>query len=411
MDDTQRAVELRKMQRLATGLLIAVTLLFALTSLLVGRWPWLGFIRAFAEASMIGALADWFAVTALFRHPMGIPIPHTAIIPERKERIAESFGRFVESNFLDPEKIAERLQRQDLAVRLARTMRQPSRANQVADLVAEILGGLLKVANDEDVEQLLAQGLSDRLGAVPVAPLLGRVLQTAAADQRHREILLQVMEAGTVWIEANQMAIRKRIASELPRWLPPIVDQKIYEKLLDSARRMLGEISMNPNHPLYDDFTVMVDNWIENLQHDPQVRERGEALKAEFLAQPLLREVASSAWQDFKAGLVVQSSEVDSPLRQSIASGLAHLGDVLERQPEWRAKVDTWLEGMVRFVIGRYGRVAGEFITQTVNSWDTMETSRKIELQFGRDLQFIRINGTVVGGLAGLVIYTISLFL
>jgi uncharacterized membrane-anchored protein YjiN (DUF445 family) len=409
MNDTERAAELRKMQRLATGLLVAVTLLFALTSALIGRWPWLGFIRAFAEASMIGALADWFAVTALFRHPLGIPIPHTAIIPERKERIAISFGRFVETNFLDPDKIAERLNRQDLAMRLARTMRQPARANQVADFVAEALGGLLKVANDEDVEQLLAQGLSDRLGAVPVAPLIGRVLETAAADQRHREILLQAVELGTTWIEANQAGIRRRIAGELPRWLPPIVDKTIYEKLLEGSRRMLGELAMNPQHPLYDDFTATVDAWIQNLQHDPQVRARGEELKAEFLAQPLLREVASATWQDFKSGLVTQSTSPESPLRQSIASGLARLGDALEHDPEWRAKVDSWVASMTRFIVGRYGRVAGEFITQTVNGWDTMETSRKIELMFGRDLQFIRINGTVVGGLAGLVIYVISL--
>ncbi len=411
MDDTQRAADLRKMQRLATGLLILVTIIFGVTRYYEQYWHWLGFIRAFSEAAMIGALADWFAVTALFRHPLGIPIPHTAIIPERKERIAVSFGRFVETNFLDPDKIAERLSRQDLAVRLARTMRQPARANQVADFVAETIGGLINVANDNDVEQLLAQGLADRLGAVPVAPLLGRILQTTAADQRHRQILIQIVEAGTIWIEANQIAIRRRIASELPRWLPPIVDQKIYEKFLEAARRMLGELAMNPNHPLYDDFTAMIDEWIENLQHDPQVRARGEELKAEFLAQPLLREVAASAWKDFKDGLVVQSTVPDSPLRQSIASGLSHLGDALERDPEWRAKVDSWVESMIRFIVGRYGRVAGEFITQTVNSWDTMETSRKIELQFGRDLQFIRINGTVVGGLAGLIIYTVSTFL
>lgn len=410
MDDTQRAAELRKMQRLATGLLVAVTILFLITSLLQGWAPWLGFIRAFAEAAMIGALADWFAVTALFRHPLGIPIPHTAIIPARKDRIAVSFGRFVEGNFLDPDKIAERLRRQDLSIKLARTMRQPGRANQVADLVAEVLGGFLKVANDEDVEQLLARGLSDRLGAVPVAPLLGRVLQAATADQRHREILLQAVEVATNWIESNQAIIRKRIAGELPRWLPPIVDQKIYEKLLDAARKMLGELYHNPEHPLYDQFTATVDNWIQNLQHDPQVHARAEALKAELLAQPLLREVATSAWQDLKAAMLAQSTTPDSPLRQSITAGLSHLGDALEHDPEWRAKVDYWAEAMTRFIVGRYGRVAGEFITQTVLSWDTMETSRKIELQFGRDLQFIRINGTVVGGLAGLVIYTVSLF-
>lgn len=396
------------MQRLATGLLIGVTLVFVLTRILEGSVPWLGYVRAFAEAAMIGALADWFAVTALFRHPLGVPIPHTAIIPARKDVIAESFGRFVERNFLDPQKIAERLHRQDMAGRLARSMRQPARANQVADFAAEALGGLLRVVNDEDVERLLARGLSDRLGAVPVAPLIGRVLEAAAADQRHREILVQAVEVGSDWVESNQTIIRKRIAGELPRWLPPIVDQKIYEKLLDATQRMLAELHENPDHPLYDQFTATVDRWIENLQHDPSVRARGEELKAELLAQPLLREVASSVWQDLKTAMVTQGSMPESPMRQSIASGLAHLGDALERDPEWRAKVDSWVEGMTRFIVGRYGRVAGEFITQTIHGWDAVETSRKIELQFGRDLQFIRINGTVVGGLAGLAIYVVS---
>jgi uncharacterized membrane-anchored protein YjiN (DUF445 family) len=409
MDDTQRAAELRKMQWMATGLLIGVTLLFVITSALLGWAPWLGFVRAFAEAAMIGALADWFAVTALFRHPLGIPIPHTAIIPARKDRIAVSFGGFVERNFLDPDKIGERLRRQDVAGRLARSLRQPERAARVADFAAEALGGLLRVANDEDVGQLLARGLSDRLGAVPAAPLVGRLLGAAAADQRHREILVQVVQVATDWIEVNQASIRRRIAGELPSWLPPIVDQKIYEKLLDAARRTLAELHDNPDHPLYGQFIATVDHWIENLQYDPQVRARGEELKAELLAQPMLREVAASVWQDLKAALMAQSVAPDSPLRRSIASGLSHLGDALERDPEWRAKVDGWAEGLARYAVTRYGRSAGEFITQTVHGWDAVDTSRKIELQFGRDLQFIRINGTVVGGLAGLVIYAVSL--
>jgi uncharacterized membrane-anchored protein YjiN (DUF445 family) len=366
-------------------------------------------VRAFAEAAMIGALADWFAVTALFRHPLGLPIPHTAIIPARKDRIAVSFGGFVERNFLDPDKIAERLRRQDVAGRLARSMRHPQRAAQVADFVAEALGGLLRVANDEDVGQLLTRGLSARLGAVPAAPLVGRLLGAAAADERQREILVQGVEVATTWIEANQASIRRRIAVELPGWLPPIVDQKIYEKLLDTARRTLSELHENPDHPLYGQFIATVDRWIENLQYDPQVIARGEDLKAELLAQPMLREVAASVWQDLKAALMAQSAAPDSPLRRSIASGLSHLGDALERDPEWRAKVDGWAEGLARFVVARYGRAVGEFITQTVHGWDAVDTSQKIELQFGRDLQFIRINGTVVGGLAGLVIYAVSL--
>jgi uncharacterized membrane-anchored protein YjiN (DUF445 family) len=409
MNDIQRAAELRKMQRLASGLLAAVTIIFLISSALLGRAPWLGFVRAFAEAAMIGALADWFAVTALFRHPLGLPIPHTAIIPSRKDRIAVSFGGFVERNFLDPEKIVERLRRQDVAGRLAKLLRQPERSAQVADFAAESLAGLLRVANDDDVGQLLARGLSDRLGAVQATPLIGQILGVALADQRQRDILVQVVRVATDWIESNQQSIRSRIAGELPGWLPPIVDQKIYEKLLETARRTLRDLSENPEHPLYAQFTETIDRWIVNLQFDPQVRTRGEELKAELLAQPMLRDVAAAVWQDLKAALLAQSVAPDSPLRRSIAAGLAHLGDALESDAEWRAKVEGWAETVTRYVVRRYGRTAGEFITQTVSGWDAADTSRKIELQFGRDLQFIRINGTIVGGLAGLAIYAVSL--
>lgn len=398
------------MQRLATGLLVAATIIFVIASLFREVGPWVGFVRAFAEAAMVGALADWFAVTALFRHPLGLPIPHTAIVPQRKERIAESFGRFIERNFLDPDRIVERVRRQDVAGRLARWLRQPERSAQVADLAAESLAALLRVANDEEVGALIQRTLSERVAAVPATPVVARLLGAVVVEQRQRDILLQLARVATQWVEANQETIRTRIAGELPAWVPRFVDQKIYERLLDGARKLLAELSENPDHPLYQQFTQTLDRWIVNLQYDPEVRARGEALKQELLAHPMLHDVAGSLWQDLKASLLAQSAAPDSALRLSIRRGLAHLGDVLERDPEWRERVDGWAADVARYVVRRYGRTAGEFVTQTVHSWETAEVTRKIELQFGRDLQYIRINGTIVGGLAGLVIYTVSLF-
>jgi uncharacterized membrane-anchored protein YjiN (DUF445 family) len=411
MDDTQRAAELRRMQQIATGLLVAATIIFLVASLFRELGPWVGFVRAFAEAAMIGALADWFAVTALFRHPLGIPIPHTAIVPRRKDRIAESFGRFIERNFLDPEKIALRVRRQDVAGRVARWLRQPQRSAQVADLAAESLAGLLQVANDDEVGGLIERALSERLAAVPATPVVGRLLGAVVAGHRQRDILLQLVRVLTQWVETHEEVVRKRIAGELPPWLPRVVDQKIYERLLDGARKTLIELSESPDHPLYAQFNQMLDRWIVNLQYDPEVRARGEELKAELLAHPMLREVAGSLWQDLKGGLLAQCATPGSPLRASIARGLTHLGDVLERDPDWRSRVDGWAEDLARYAVRRYGGSAGEFVTQTVRSWEASDVTRKIELQFGRDLQFIRINGTLVGGLAGLVIYTVSLLL
>lgn len=411
MTEAERAAELRKMQRLATGLLVAVTALFLVAEYFREAAAWVPFVRAFAEAAMIGALADWFAVTALFRHPLGLKIPHTAIIPGRKDRIAEAMGRFIERNFLDPDRIAERIRRQDAAGRLAHWLKQPERGKQAADLTAEAVAGMLRVASDDDINQLIARGLSDRLGAVPAAPLIGRLLGTVVADQRQREVLLQVIQLATGWIEANQEGIRKRIAGELPAWVPRVVDQKIYERLLEGARKTLNELRDNPEHPLYEQFALTLDRWIVNLQYDPEVRARGELIKADMLQHPMLREVAGSVWQDLKAALLTQSAMPDSPLRRSIEQGIGRLGDVLEHDVEWRAKVDEWVELAVRAIVRRYGRSAGEFVTHTVQGWDAADTTRKIELQIGRDLQFIRINGTIVGGLAGLVIYCVTLLI
>lgn len=409
MDDTQRALQLRRMQRLATGLLVAMTTLFLLSSYFRESLPWLGFVRAFAEAAMIGAIADWFAVTALFRHPLGLPIPHTAIIPQRKERIAESFGRFIERNFLDPDKIVQRLRRQDVALRVARWLRQPERSAQVADLAAESLAGLLRVANDEEVGVLLQRTLNERLVALPATPLIARLLGALVVEQRQREVLLQLARVATEWMETNQELIRKRIAGELPSWAPRIVDQKIYERLLDGARKLLTELSEDPDHPFYSQFTQTLDRWIVNLEYDPEVRARGEGLKQELLTHPMLREAVANLWQDLKVSLLTQSNSPGSPLRMSIAHGLIHLGDLLEHDPEWRQRLDGWIEEIARYMVRRYGRAVGDFVTQTVRAWETTEITRKIELQFGRDLQFIRINGTIVGGLVGLVIYTLSL--
>lgn len=411
MDDTRRAAELRHMQRLATALLGLMTTVFVVTTIFYDWAPWVPFVRAFAEAAMVGGLADWFAVTALFRHPLGIPIPHTAIIPRQRERIAEGMGRFIERNFLDPDRIVARLRQQDVAGRIARLLRNPRRSGQIADVVAESLAGLLRVVNDEEVGALLQQALVDRLEAVPAAPLVAQLLGIVVAEQRQRDVLLRLVKLSTEWIEANQELIRKRIAGELPPWMPRIVDQKIYERLLDSARKMLAELSANPDHPLYEQFTRTLDTWIVNLQYDEDVRLRGEALKQELLRHPRLREIAGHLWQDVKANLLMQSATPGSALRLSIARGLSHVGDVLERDPEWRARVEGWVGELVHYLVSRYGRAAGDFVTQTVRSWDTAEVTRKVELGLGRDLQFIRINGTLVGGLVGLGIYTFSLLL
>lgn len=409
MEDQQRLRDLRRMQTLATGLLVLAGIVFVLASIWRDVAPWVPFVRAFAEAAMVGAFADWFAVTALFRHPLGLPIPHTAIVPARKASIAAGFGRFIETNFLSPDQVTAWIRRHDPVRRLAHWLRDPERGEQVADIVTEAIGGLLRVVDDEEVSQALARGLNQQLETIPAAPLAGRMLGILVAGGRQRDALMQLVNLLAEVIASNKKEIRRRIAGELPAWVPRIVDQRIYERLLEGIQRLLRELREDPNHPLYQQFTALIDRWIVDLQFDPQVQQQGEALKQEILFHPVVRELVQASWRDLKLTLLDQRVSPSSTLRRSIVSAVGRFADLMERDPEWRVKVEHWVTAAVAALVRRYGHAIGEFVTQTVNGWDTAEVTRKIELQFGRDLQFIRINGTIVGGLVGLMIYSVSL--
>ncbi len=408
-EDQQRIIDLQRVQRLATGLLVAAGVLFVLTSIWRDAAPWVPFVRAFAEAAMVGAFADWFAVTALFRHPLGIPIPHTAIIPKRKPQIAVGFGHFIAHNFLDPNQITMRIRSQNLVKRLAQWLRNPERANQIADAVTEIIRGVLNVIDDDEVSQALARGLNQRLETVQAAPLVGRLLGILLAGGRQRDALMQLMNLLAEVIAANETEIRRRIAGELPSWMPRIVDQRIYERLLEGVQRLLRELRDAPEHPLYHQFTSLIDRWIVDLQFDRQMHQQIDALKHELITHPMARELVEMIWRDLKLSLLDQSVSAASSLRRSIVIAVERFADLIEDNDEWYEKIENWMTEAVVALVGRYRHVIGEFVTQVVNSWDTQMTTRKIELQFGRDLQFIRINGTIVGGLVGLIIYSVSL--
>jgi uncharacterized membrane-anchored protein YjiN (DUF445 family) len=408
-DEQQRIINLRRMQRLATGLLVAAGVLFVLTSIFRDVAPWVPFVRAFAEAAMVGAFADWFAVTALFRHPLGIPIPHTAIIPNRKSQIAVGFGRFIEHNFLDPDQITTRIRSQNLVKRLAKWLRSPERANQIADAVTEIIRGILNVIDDDEVSRALSRGLNQRLETIRAAPLVGRFLGILLAGDRQRDALVQLINLLAEVIATNENEIRRRIARELPPWVPRIVDRRIYERLLEGVQRLLDELRGNPDHPVYHQFAGLIDRWIVDLQFDPQMQQQINGLKHELINHPVAQELVRMSWRDLKLTLLEQSVTSSSSLRRSIVVAVERFADVIEDNNEWYEKIENWMTAVVVALVSRYRHVIGEFVTQVVNSWDTQMTTRKIELQFGRDLQFIRINGTIVGGLVGLIIHSVSL--
>ncbi len=406
-----KLAELRRTKIIATALLVLATLIFVAASLFEELYPWVGFVRATAEAAMVGAIADWFAVTALFRHPLGVPIPHTAIIPRRKNSLARSFGEFVQSNFLSEAVIAERLKKAGVARLAAAWLSQPGNSEAVAEFVTVALRGGLQVVKDEDVQELIEQSLITQARSVQVAPLTGNLLSVLVAGNRQQDLRYGVIRLITNLLEENRVVIQAYISNESPWWLPKVVDQKIYERFVGSIEETLREARENPEHPFHQKFSELLQNFIDQLKTSPEVLAQGEAWKEEFLASPLVQEFSSSLWMDIKSWLLDHSSDQNSKLRETIEGGIVRLAAGLTQDELLQAKVNHWAENAAGYLIRTYGDEVGQLITQTIIGWDAEATSRKIELQVGKDLQFIRINGTLVGGLVGLLIHTVAVLL
>jgi uncharacterized membrane-anchored protein YjiN (DUF445 family) len=416
-DEVEKQAALERMQRRATLLLVAAGAVFLLARWWESRHPWLGFVRAFGEAALVGGLADWFAVTALFRHPLGLPIPHTAIVPTRKDRIGRSLGMFVQRNFLSREVVGAKLQAARVGERAARWLAEPEHARLVARQVAAGLHGAAEVLRDEDVQQFVERGLVARARRVQVAPLVGRALGLLTAGGRHQELLDAGLRLATRAVAEHETMIRERIAAEAPWWVPGAVEDKIHEKVVSGVEATLAEVSADPEHPLRARFDQAVQEFAERLRTSPEAIARAEAIKEELLAHPAVREYAASVWTDVKAALGryatagVEGVEDGRGALAAVERGLVSLGDAVLADPTLTAKVDAWVLESVLFVVEQYRGEVASLIETTVAGWDPDATSRRIEIQIGRDLQFIRINGTLVGGLVGVILYTVGRFM
>jgi uncharacterized membrane-anchored protein YjiN (DUF445 family) len=350
-------------------------------------------------------------VTALFRHPLGLKIPHTAIVPRRKDRIGRSLGNFVQKNFLSREVVAVKLTGMQVGARIAGWLAQPEHARRVARQVAASLSGAAAVLRDEDVQEFVERSLVTRARKVQVAPLLGRVLGLMTADNRHQELLDEVLRLAARFVSQNEEMIRDRIAAEAPWWMPGAVEDKIHEKVVGGVDRTLHEVSGDPNHPLRARFDDAVKRFAERLRTSPETIARAEGIKEDMLSHPAVREYAGSLWSDVKEKLARFASEGDEATAlAAVERGLVSLGNAVLADPALLAKVDAWITDAVLFAVEQYRSEVAHLIEQTVAGWDPDATSRRIEIQIGRDLQFIRINGTVVGGLVGLLLYTIGKF-
>ena len=403
-----RREKLRVMRRVATALFAFVTVAFLAVRLWDADATWVGYLEAALEASMVGALADWFAVTALFRHPLGLPIPHTAIIPERKDQFGETLGDFVQSSFLTPEIITERVRTARVAERLSAWLVQPANAERVAGHAADALVTAADVVDDEDVQRAIEEAVRSRVDATPLAPVAGRTLGLLVEGGRHQQLLESVLRAIDAYLSENHNRLRARFAEETPWWMPESVEDRLFERMLEGGRRLVHDVATQPDHELRKEADERIRNLVEELQTSPIMRARGEELKAELLEHPELRRWAGDIWQDVKAGLRRQAADPSSELRLRLAATVRSLGDRLQADPALARRVDDTLEGGVRYVAEHFHDEIAGMVSATIARWDGRETSDRLELLLGPDLQFIRINGTVVGGIAGLVIHAVA---
>jgi uncharacterized membrane-anchored protein YjiN (DUF445 family) len=406
MTDQER--DLRRMKATATWLFVAVSALFVVAYSLQDRWPAFEYVRAFAEAAMVGALADWFAVTALFRHPLGIPIPHTAIIPNRKDDIGRGLGTFVQENFLTEEVVGEKLRGMPIASRIGAWLAEPDNARRLGDQASTVARAVLDALSDEEVQEAIETTVAKKVRSTPAGPVLGKGLDLAIADGRHQQLLSAILKKVAESLEANRPTLRERLERESPWWVPDAANNRVFIKLFDGVQALLVEVSDDPDHELRATFDARIRELAEDLKADPEMQARAEQLKDELLDHPALREWSATVWTDLKASVLARSSDPDSALRQRIEAGIVTFGERLRDDRDLQAKVDEWVSSAVVQVVQQSRGEVGDLIATTVERWNPDESTRRIELQVGRDLQFIRINGTVVGGLAGLLIFTIS---
>lgn len=407
-DDDTRQAALDAMKRRATGLLGLAAVVFAGASAFQAQYPWLGWVRATAEASLVGGLADWFAVTALFRHPLGIPIPHTAIVATRKERIGRILGNFVQNHFLSRDVIAANLRAVKPAERAALWLSDPINARRIARQVAGGLAKALEALPDDEVQALVHRVVSARLRATRVAPALGKTLALVLGDNRQEELLNVTVRLAAEAVLNNRELIRDRVRAETPWWVPPVVDDKIYQKIIDAVERLLRDMVMDPAHPLRKAFDNAIHDFIERLQHAPDVIARAEAMKEEWLADESVAELSAKLWETIRGAVLNYATSGDGDAPGPLDRGLSEFGTALLANPALLAEIDDLLIDLSGSVVEKYRHEIGDLIAQTVASWDPEATSRRFELAVGRDLQFVRINGTLVGGLVGLGIYAVS---
>ena len=409
----------RRMRWTATGMLAAMAVIFIATHGLVAAHPAWGYVNAFAEAAMVGGLADWFAVTALFRHPLGLPIPHTAIIPENKDRIADTMAGFLRENFLTPAVVARRMAVMNIAKAAGEFLAaSPERGpkgditderSRITSGAAELLAEVLESLDPDRLGNQVRSGLAGQLAKLDVAPLAGRMIESAMVDKRHQPLIDGFVRWAGLTLEDNEETIREvihhRVAGVL-RWAG--IDKTISSSVLDGLYKLLAEVLVNPDHPLRGKIEEGLAKLGQDLQHDPETRAKVEEMKRDLIANPAVAVWWTGVWERIRRSLIRRARDSESGMGEEMRNMLAELGGALQKDARLQHQINRFARRTVVGVATRYGDQIVRLVSETVKRWDARTITDRVEGAVGRDLQFIRINGTLVGGLVGMTLHFLT---
>ncbi|MBA4165254.1 MAG: DUF445 domain-containing protein [Erythrobacter sp.] len=401
----------------ATGMLVVMAGVFLWSRLYVDLHPAWGYVNAFAEAAMVGGLADWFAVTALFRHPLGIPIPHTAIIPRNKDRIARTMAQFLRENFLTPSVVARRMRGMNIASAIGDFLVSPPQAvpeegndpSRITGGAAELLAEVLESLDPDRLGDQVRAGLARQIGKLDISPLLGRMLDSAIADQRHMPLMDGFIRWAGLTLEDNEEMVRQIIesrANAVLRWTG--LDERISGSVLDGLYRLLAEVLVDPAHPLRSKIEEGLQKLAHDLQHDDTTRERVEAMKRDLLENPAVAEWWLGVWERIRLSLIRRARDPESALGEEMRLALAEMGHALQADQGLQDQVNRFARRTAVGISTRYGGQIVQLVSETVKRWDAVTITARIESAVGRDLQFIRVNGTLVGGLVGVSLHALD---
>ncbi|WP_374444157.1 DUF445 domain-containing protein [Epilithonimonas sp.] len=413
MNDEQKKQQLRRYKTLATGLFILMAVTFLLMTVLqkTNSSHWIGYIRAFSEAAMVGALADWFAVTALFNYPLGLKIPHTNLIENSKERIGDNLGNFVVDNFLSPENIRPYIQKLKISVYIGDWLSKEKNQTVLISELSSVIRDIINKLDDDAVARFISAKAQEMADSIKLNAVIGNGIEYLLNKNDHQKIITSLSAQIKQYILHNQKMISERVGKESFFFIPKSVDNKIAEKITQGLSDYFLEVEENPDHPLRNEITDRILEFSDELKSEPKWETEFESIKSDFLRDDKLKQYSSDIWQSLKASLLKELSDEESRLKSYARKNINEFVDNLRNDEKFQNRIDHWVRFTAYKYILKNTKNFGELISTTVGNWEGKELSRKLELEVGKDLQFIRINGTIVGGLVGLLIYTVANFI